>query len=152
DLTDYFLYLPLLPEVAAGILDPRSVATSLPDAFPGVRFVLGEVTQVDPQAGGLRYTDAEDNAAAMTFDKLVLAAGSVNKLLPLPGVATHGHGLRGIPHALYFRDPVTRQTELAAATDDQHARDARCTFVVVGAGYTGTELAAQGPAFTRMLA
>lgn len=152
DLTDYFLYLPLLPEVASGILDPRSVAMSLPDAFPGVRFVLGEVTEVDPQAGELRYTDAEDTPAAMTFDKLVLAAGSVNKLLPIPGVATHGHGLRGIPEALYFRDHVTRQIELAAATDDRDERDARCTFVVVGAGYTGTELAAQGTAFTSMLA
>jgi NADH dehydrogenase len=47
---------------------------------------------------------------------------------------------------------VTRQIELAAATEDPAERDARCTFVVVGAGYTGTEVAAQGPAFTDALA
>lgn len=150
--TDYFLYLPLLPEVASGILDPRTISVPLPGAFPGVRFVLGEVTSVDPQRHELTYTDPEDNTGSMSFDRVVLAAGSVNKLLPIPGVATHGHGFRGVPEALYFRDHVTRQVELAAATDDQEERDARCTFVVVGAGYTGTEVAAQGPEFTEMLA
>lgn len=150
--TDYFLYLPLLPEVASGILDPRAVSVPLPGAFPGVRFVLGEVTSVDPTRQQLSYTDPEDNPGALTFDRVVLAAGSVNKLLPIPGVATHGHGFRGIPEALYFRDHVTRQIELAAAATDQRERDARCTFVVVGAGYTGTEVAAQGPTFTDMLA
>ena len=82
----------------------------------------------------------------------MLAAGSVNKLLPIPGVAEHAHGFRSVPEALYLRDHVIRQIELAAATDDQHERDARCTFVVVGAGYTGTEVAAQGPLFTKAVA
>ncbi|RZQ63805.1 NAD(P)/FAD-dependent oxidoreductase [Amycolatopsis suaedae] len=150
--TDYFLYLPLLPEVAAGILDPRRVSVSLPGTLPGVRLVLGEVTGVDLDGRQLTYTDPEDRTATLGFDRLVLAAGSVHKLLPIPGVAEHAHGFRGVPEALYLRDHVTRQIELAAATDDPKERDARCTFVVVGAGYTGTEVAAQGPAFTRALA
>lgn len=150
--TDYFLYLPLLPEVASGILDPRAISVPLPGAIPGVRFVLGEVTGVDPNRRELTYTDPEDNPGSMSFDRIVLAAGSVNKLLPIPGVATHGKGFRGVPEALYFRDHVTRQIELAAASHDQQERDARCTFVVVGAGYTGTEVAAQGPEFTAKLA
>ncbi|SDK76141.1 NADH dehydrogenase [Actinopolyspora mzabensis] len=150
--TDYFLYLPLLPEVASGILDPRAITVSLPGTLPAVRLVLGEVDRIDPEAGYLTYTDAEDNTGSVNFDRLILAAGSVNKLLPIPGLATHGHGFRGVPEALYFRDHVTRQIELAAATNDQAERDARCTFVVVGAGYTGTEIAAQGPDFTRILA
>src|SRR3569833_851012 len=79
---------------------------------------------------------------------LVLAAGSVNKLLPIPGVAEHAHGFRGLPEALYLRDHVTRQVELAAAADGPETCSARCTFVVVGAGYTGTEVAAQGQLFT----
>ncbi|HEX4250572.1 MAG TPA: FAD-dependent oxidoreductase, partial [Pseudonocardia sp.] len=58
------------------------------------------------------------------------------------------HGFRGIPEALYLRDHITRQFELAELADDPLERAARCTFVVVGAGYTGTELAAQGPLFT----
>lgn len=150
--TDYFLYLPLLPEVAAGILDPRPVSVSLPATLPNVRLVLGEVTEIDPDRQELTYRDPEDNTGSLNFDRLVLAAGSVNKLLPIPGLASHGHGFRGMPEALYFRDHVTRQVELAAETADEKERDARCTFVVVGAGYTGTEVAAQGIRFTRILA
>src|SRR5919202_3821126 len=45
--TDYFLYLPLLPEVAAGVLDPRRITVPLAATLPGVRVVLGEVDRVD---------------------------------------------------------------------------------------------------------
>ncbi|MDX3195151.1 NAD(P)/FAD-dependent oxidoreductase [Streptomyces sp. MN03-5084-2B] len=150
--TDYFLYLPLLPEVAAGILDPRRVAVSIPETLRGVRLVLGTATGVDFDSRHVTYTDPEDNEHRIGYDRLVLAAGSVNKLLPIPGVPEHAHGFRGVPEALYLRDHITRQIELAAAADDPAERDARCTFVVVGAGYTGTEVAAQGPAFTAALA
>ncbi|MFB9684410.1 NAD(P)/FAD-dependent oxidoreductase [Amycolatopsis plumensis] len=150
--TDYFLYLPLLPEVAAGILDPRRVAVSLPETLRGVRLVLGVATGVDFDSRHVTYTDPEDNEHRIGYDRLVLAAGSVNKLLPIPGVPEYAHGFRGVPEALYLRDHITRQIELAAAADDPAERDARCTFVVVGAGYTGTEVAAQGPAFTAALA
>ena len=150
--TDYFLYLPLLPEVAAGILDPRRVTVSIPETLRGVRLVLGVATGVDLDARHVTYTDPEDQEHRIGYDRLVLAAGSVNKLLPIPGVAECAHGFRGVPEALYLRDHITRQVELAAATEDAAERDARCTFVVVGAGYTGTEVAAQGPAFTGALA
>lgn len=149
--TDYFLYVPLLPEVASGILDPRAITISLPGTLSNIRLVLGEVTTIDPDRQILSYSDPEGNAGSLSFDRLVLAAGSVNKLLPIPGLTRNGHGFRGIPEALYFRDHVTRQIELAAATDDPQERAARCTFVVVGAGYTGTEVAAQGPSFTQTL-
>jgi hypothetical protein len=118
--TDYFLYLPLLPEVAAGILDPRRVSVPLAAALPGVR--------------------------------LLLAAGSVHRLLPIPGVAEHAHGFRSLAEALYLRDHLVRQLELAASCDDPQERAARCTFVVVGAGYTGTEVAAHGQLLTRAAA
>ncbi|MGC7096523.1 NAD(P)/FAD-dependent oxidoreductase [Amycolatopsis lurida] len=150
--TDYFLYLPLLPEVAAGVIDPRRVSVSLPGTLRGVRLVLGEVTDADLDSHELTYIDPEDGEHKLGFDKLILAAGSVNKLLPIPGVTEHAHGFRGVPEALYLRDHVTRQIELAAAGDDSAERAERCTFVVVGAGYTGTEVAAQGPAFTKALA
>ncbi|MGW5720328.1 NAD(P)/FAD-dependent oxidoreductase [Amycolatopsis sp. NPDC003865] len=150
--TDYFLYLPLLPEVAAGILDPRRVTVSIPDTLAGVRLVLGKATGLDLDAREVCYTDPEDREHRIRYDRVVLAAGSVNKLLPIPGVPECAHGFRGVPEALYLRDHVTRQIELAAAAEDPAEREARCTFVVVGAGYTGTEVAAQGPAFTEALA
>ncbi|MFD5492170.1 FAD-dependent oxidoreductase [Streptomyces sp. NPDC001812] len=146
--TDYFLYLPLLPQVAAGILEPRRVTVSLSGTLPHVRLVLGEADGIDLDRRTVRYTGPEGDRGTLSYDRLVLAAGSVNKLLPIPGVAEHAHGFRGLPEALYLRDHVTRQMELAAATDDPAGCAARCTFVVVGAGYTGTEVAAHGKLFS----
>ncbi|AOP48533.1 NAD(P)/FAD-dependent oxidoreductase [Streptomyces lydicus] len=149
---DYFLYVPLLPEVAAAILEPRRVAVSLTGTLPGVRLVLGHAHGIDLDARRVTYTDPEEREGSLTYDRLVLTVGSVNKLLPIPGVTEHAHGFRGMPEALYLRDHMVRQVELAGASDDPAVRAARTTFVVVGAGYTGTEVAAHGVLFTDSLA
>ena len=81
----------------------------------------------------------------------MLSVGSVNKLLPIPGVTEYAHGFRGLPEALYLHDHVVRQIELAELTEDPAEQRARTTFVVVGAGYTGTEVAAHGQLFTDRL-
>jgi NADH dehydrogenase len=149
--TDYFLYVPLLPEVAAGILDPRRVAVSLPGALPDVRLAPGTAHTIDLPGRSVTYRDVDENDHTVTYDHLLLASGSVNKLLPVPGVSEHAHGFRNLAEAVYLRDHLVRQVELADQTDDAAERTARLTFVVVGAGYTGTEVAAQGVLATRAL-
>ncbi|WP_433293756.1 NAD(P)/FAD-dependent oxidoreductase [Actinoplanes sp. CA-030573] len=136
--TDYFLYLPLLPEVAGGVLDPRRVTVPLASTLRGARLLLGQAEGIDVAARTVTWS-----GGTLDYHRLVLAAGSVNKLLPIPGVADHAHGFRGIPEALHLRDHVIRQIELADAAEDPAERAARLTFVVVGAGYTGTEVVAQ---------
>jgi NADH dehydrogenase len=149
--TDYFLYLPLLPEVTAGILEPRRISVSLSGTLPGVRVILGAADSFDLDARTVGYTDPDGASHTVGYHRLVIAAGSVNKLLPVPGVTEHAHGFRGIPEALFLRDHITRQIEMADTTEDKDDRTARTTFVVVGAGYTGTEVAAQGVLFTEAL-
>jgi NADH dehydrogenase len=146
--TDYFLYLPLLPQVAAGLVEPRHVSVSLSGTLRHVRVVLGQVRHIDLDRRTVHYTDPEDGRGELGYDRLVIAVGSVNKLLPIPGVAEHAHGFRGVPEALYLRDHMIRQVELADVTDNLVERWARLTFVVVGAGYTGVEVAAHGQLFT----
>jgi NADH dehydrogenase len=146
--TDYFLYLPLLPEVAGGVLDPRRITVPLAQTLPGVRLVLGQADAVDVDGRVVHWSGPEGTGGALPYDRLVLAAGSVNKLLPIPGVAENAHGFRSIAEALHLRDHVIRQLELADDATDPAERAARCTFVVVGAGYTGTEVAAQGQLLT----
>ncbi|RII17928.1 NADH dehydrogenase-like protein [Streptomyces sp. YIM 130001] len=149
--TDHFLYVPLLPQVSASILEPRRVTVSLTHTLPGCRLVLGEASGVDLQTRHVRYTDPEGHEGELRYDKLVLSVGSVNRLLPIPGVAEHAKGYRGLPEALYLRDHMIRQLELAADAEDENEQEARATFVVVGAGYTGTEVAAHGQQLTRSL-
>src|SRR6266487_6811097 len=115
--TDYFLYLPLLPEVAAGILDPRTVAAPLATSCRGVRYIPGAVTEVDVPGRQVVASDPEGNQRAVGYDRLVVALGSVNKLLPIPGVADHAHGFRSLAEAMYLRDHLLRQIELAGRSD-----------------------------------
>jgi NADH dehydrogenase len=146
--TDYFLYLPLLPEVATGILEPRRITVSLSATLPEARVILGHVDTFDLNGRTVGYRDPDGRFSTIGYHHLVIAAGSVNKLLPVPGVAEFAHGFRGIPEALYLRDHITRQIEMAATATDPAEQAARCTFVVSGAGYTGTEVAAQGVLYT----
>jgi NADH dehydrogenase len=70
-------------------------------------------------------------------------------MLDIPGLAEHALGVKSLPDATRLRDHVVRQRDLADATDDPQERRARCTVVVVGAGYAGTETAAQLARFSR---
>ncbi len=149
--TDYFLYLPLLPEVATGVLEPRRAAVSLTGTLPGVQLVLGHVDGVDLRRRVVTYANPEGMCGSLGYDRLVLTLGSVNRLLPVPGVPRYAHGFRNLAEALYLRDTLVRQVELADGAPPAEA-DARSTFVVAGAGYTGTEVAAAGVLFTDALA
>ncbi len=149
---DYFLYLPLMPQVAGGLVEPRHICVSLSGRLRQVRFVLGDVHHVDPVRKAVSWAGPEGASGQVSYDRLILTVGSVNKLLPIPGVADYAHGFRSIAEAIYLRDHITRQLELAAVASDGAERAARCTFVVVGAGYTGTEVVAQGELLTARLA
>jgi NADH dehydrogenase len=133
-------------------LDPRTVAAPLAATCRGVRHVLGAVTDIDIDGRQLGVRDPEGNRRTVGYDQLVIAFGSVSKLLPIPGMAHHAHEFRSVAEALYLRDHLLRQIELADLSNDRADRDARCTFVVVGAGYTGTEVAASGQLLTAIAA
>ena len=150
--TDYFLYLPLMPQVAGGLVEPRHICAGLSRRLGKARFVLGTVQRVDPKQKVVSWAGPEGASGEVRYDRLILTAGSVNKLLPIPGLAEYAHGFRSIAEAIYLRDHITRQLELAAVAADTAERQARCSFVVVGAGYTGTEVAAQGQLLTTRLA
>ena len=150
--TDYFLYLPLMPQVGSGLVDPRHICVGLPRRLRRARFVLGTMQEVDAKQKIVSWAGPEGAAGQVSYDRLILTVGSVNKLLPIPGIADYAHGFRDIAEALYLRDNITRQLELAAVATDPAERQARCTFVVVGAGYTGTEVTAQGQLMTTRLA
>ena len=150
--TDYFLYLPLMPEVTGGLVEPEHIRASLSRRLRKMRFVLGTVNHVDPAKKVVSWAGPEGAAGQVGYDRLILTAGSVNKLLPIPGITDYAHGFRTIAEALYLRDHIIRQLELAAIAADPEERRARCTFVVVGAGYTGTEVTANGQLMTTQLA
>jgi NADH dehydrogenase len=146
---DHMIYTPLLPQVSAGVLEPRHIAVASRAVLRRARIHQGFVRSVDRAARTVAMRRVDGSTEDLAWDRLVLAPGSVTRTLDIPGVAEHSLGQKNLAEASYLRDHVLRQLERADGTDDQVQRRARTTFVVVGAGYTGTELAAQMMQFTR---
>lgn len=140
---DYMLYTPLLPDVAGGLVDARFVAIPLANTLHGVQAIRGRVDGVDFSDRTVTFTDPEERSRVLPWDRLVLTPGSVTRLFDVPGLAEHARGLKSTAEALYLRDHVLQQLELADVDDDAGRAAARRTIVVVGASYSGTELAVQ---------
>lgn len=92
---DCLLDSPLLPEVATGVIDARHIAVSLRRSLPRVRLVLGLVQHVNLQARRLTVLPRQEWAEPreLTYDRLVLAPGSVTRQFDTPGVPEQAPGL-----------------------------------------------------------
>ena len=140
---DHMCYSPLLPEVASGLTEPRRLAVPLQESLDRARVVQAEVVGLDPDARRLTMKGLDGATTHLDATRILLTAGSVTKTFDTPGLLEHGHGLKSLADAVYIRDHVLRQLQLADLTEDLEERRARCTFLVVGAGYAGSESAAQ---------
>jgi NADH dehydrogenase len=149
NVENYLLYTPLLPEAAAGTIEPRHVVVPLRQALRRTRVKVGNVTAVDLDRRTCTYVTAGGAERSVDWDRLVIALGSVSRMFPIPGLVEHAHGFKTLAEAIFLRNHVLEQLELADATDDPDERKARLAFVVVGAGYAGTELVAEVQALVR---
>jgi NADH:ubiquinone reductase (H+-translocating) len=140
---DYLLYSPLLPNVASGVVDPRHIAVGLHASLRRAKVLLGHVVAVDVAGHTATLQRTNGSTTELGWDRLVLAPGGVTRTFDIPGVAEHALGLKTLAEAAFLRDHVLRELDSADASDDPGRRRACCTFVVVGAGYSGTETAAQ---------
>jgi len=146
---DHTVYSALLPDVVGGVVDPACVATPLAASLPSSTVVVGVVASVDAtaQTCTVRTTDGDDQQLA--WDRLVLNPGSVTETFGIAGVHEYAHGFKTIAEAIYLREHILRQLQLAGSASDADARDGLGSFVVVGGGFTGLELAAQGHKLAR---
>ncbi|MBM7442368.1 NAD(P)/FAD-dependent oxidoreductase [Streptomyces sp. HB132] len=139
----YQLYLPLLPQVASGVLTPQSVAVSLRRSRRHrTRIVPGGAIGVDTKAKVCVVRKITDEIVNEPYDYIVLAAGSVTRTFDIPGLVENARGMKTLAEAAYIRDHVISQLDLADASHDEQERASRLQFVVVGGGYAGTETAA----------
>ncbi|WP_019633787.1 NAD(P)/FAD-dependent oxidoreductase [Actinomadura atramentaria] len=138
----YTLYQPLLPQVAAGVLDPRSIAGPLHRLLRRTQLVPGSAVGVDLGAQAVEVSTIDGRTTTLPYDRLVLCPGSVTRTFDIPGLHEHGHGMKNLAEAVYLRDHVVAQLELASIARDPAERAARCGFLVVGGGYSGVETAA----------
>ncbi|NGO68987.1 NAD(P)/FAD-dependent oxidoreductase [Streptomyces boncukensis] len=138
----YQLYLPLLPQVAAGVLTPQSVAPPLRRMLHRTRIVPGMAIGIDPRDRVCVTRLISGETTNRHYDVLVLCPGSVTRSFDIPGLDAHARGMKTLAEAAYVRDHVIAQLDLACAGQDEAERASRLQFVVVGGGYAGTETAA----------
>ncbi|WP_245983923.1 NAD(P)/FAD-dependent oxidoreductase [Streptomyces tateyamensis] len=133
----YLTYRPLLPEVAAGSVDPRHVVVPLRPALPDCTVLTARISRID-HSRRLAWIAPQDGVEVeLPYDELVLTVGSVSRTRPVPGLAEHGLGFETVGEAVSLRNHVLAQLDLASSTRDPELRHAALTFVFVGAGYGG---------------
>jgi NADH:ubiquinone reductase (H+-translocating) len=141
---NYMLYTPLLPEAAAGSLEPRHLVVPLRSALVRTRPVLGTVTAIDTVARNVTIRPPAGPDFSLPYDELVFALGSSTRLpRAVPGLAERAVGFKNLAEAIWLRNRMLSHLEMADATTDARERAALLTFVFVGGGYAGTEAAAE---------
>ena len=139
DRHNYHLFQPLLYQVATAGLEPEQIARPVRAVLRRQRnleFRMTEVTGLDPDGKRLVTTDGP-----IAYDYLILAVGGETNYFGLEGVVRHGFGLKDIPEAIRIRNHVLHAFERAMLESDAERRRAWLTFVVVGGGPTGVEMA-----------
>lgn len=143
DSRPYMTYQPFLPEAAAGSIEPRHAVVPLRKEMKGIRVQQGKVTAVRHDAREVDVATDYGTQKTIEYDELVMALGSVSRVLPIPGLAEFGIGFKYVEEAINVRNRVLGRLARAASTDDPEQRRRLLTFVFVGAGFAGVEAFAE---------
>jgi len=138
DRQNYHLFTPLLYQVCTGELPPHAVAYPLRDATApaGYHFLQSEVTAIDMERRLVGTADGE-----LSYDHLVIAVGSVTNDFGIPGVRENALPVKWLSDAETLKRHVLDIFETAAIETDIGRRREALTFIIVGAGPVGVELA-----------
>jgi NADH:quinone reductase (non-electrogenic) len=148
DRRNFHLFQPLVYQVATGALSPSEIASPLRDIFKrdkNVRVLLGEVTGFDLAKRHVLVDRLPDgsNARAIAYDSLVVAGGSSYSYFGHEEWRRFAPEVKSLESAVDVRRRILKAFEAAEVDPDPARRSAWLTFVVVGAGPTGVELAGQ---------
>lgn len=140
DKRNFHLFQPLLYQVAMGGLSPGDIASPLRGILSqqkNTKVLMGEVTDVDPEEHLITLKDGR----SLPYDSLIVATGMSHFYFGNDQWASIAPGLKTVEDALEMRRRIFDAFEAAENTDDPELRQALLTFVIVGGGPTGVELA-----------
>ncbi len=140
DKTNHHLFQPLLYQVATAALSPGDIAApirAIVGKYSNVSVLLGEVEKVDPEHQHLILSDGR----IIPYDELILSPGSGYNYFGNDSWKEHAPGLKSIGDALRVRERILLSLEEAEQIDDPKLREPYLTFVIVGGGPTGVEMA-----------
>ena len=145
DRRNHHIFQPLLYQVATAVLSPAEIAAPIRQMEAkqqNVTVLLAEVTAVDVASRTIEATSPGAGVRKIAFDYLVVATGMRPNYFGHDEFARYAPGLKSLGDAETIRAKILGAFELAATTEDENERARQMTFVLVGAGPSGVELAA----------
>ncbi|MEE8301104.1 MAG: FAD-dependent oxidoreductase, partial [Candidatus Tectomicrobia bacterium] len=140
---NHMVFHPLLAEVAGASINPDAVAAPLRQMLPTVHCRTEEVQRLDLENGYVEYEGYDGLSHRMAYDHVVLACGSAVNLGAVPGMADHAFPLKTIGDAIALRLHIMQQLEKAEVCDDAELKHWYLSFIVVGGGFSGVEIAGE---------
>ncbi|ETW94592.1 MAG: hypothetical protein ETSY1_34180, partial [Candidatus Entotheonella factor] len=140
---NHMVFHPLLAEVAGASINPDAVAAPLRQMLPTVQCRTEEVQHIDLDASVIAYQGYDDQPRTMTYDHLVLACGSAVNLGTVPGMSDHALPLKTIGDAITLRLHIMQLLEKAEVCDDDTLKRHYLSFIIVGGGFSGVEVAGE---------
>jgi NADH:ubiquinone reductase (H+-translocating) len=144
DRTNHHLFQPLLYQVATAALSPAQIGTPIRGILrnqSNAQVIMGEVTGVDKEQKCVFVTNADRSDVPVPYDYLILATGATHSYFGHNEFEKFAPGMKSLADAVAARNKVLQAFELAEAEEDPSRRRDLLTFVMVGAGPTGVELA-----------
>jgi len=144
DRTNHHLFQPLLYQVATSVLTPSQIATPIRSIFRNQKnttVIMGEVTGVVKDQKCVFVSDADRQNVPIAYDYLILATGASHSYFGHNEFAEYAPGLKTVGDAEAARNKILQAFELAEAEEDPARHKELLTFVLVGAGPTGVEMA-----------
>ena len=138
---NFITYNPLLPEVVGASLLPGHVVAPHRLIVRRGRVCMATVSEIDIAAREVRYLG--EGSGVIPFDQLVIACGVDANLALVPGMADYALPLKTLGDALFLRNRVVSRLEQASMQPDQEARRWLTTFLIVGGGFSGVEVAGE---------
>jgi len=147
---NYFLFTPMLPEVASGMLNPRDVTTPIREFCISAKFYQATVFSVDLEQKLVTITRKFDGKNhALEYDYLILAVGSINNFFGNKSIEENSFTIKTVEDAIELRNQILSMLEIAAQTGSTELQKKFLTFTVVGAGFAGVEVIGEINHFVR---
>ena len=141
---NYFVFQPLLADIISGAIETTHVVVPLRRMLRDVEVEVGYVEEIDTDRRRVQVQRRQSSERFwVDYDALVIALGSITDFRGVPGMAEYAIGVRTLGDAFYLRNRALSMLEDAATEPDPERRRALLTFVVVGGGSTGVEVAAE---------
>jgi NADH:ubiquinone reductase (H+-translocating) len=143
DPQPHMTYQPFLPEAAGGSIEPRHVVVPLRRTLKRCHVLTARVTKIAHAQRTVTIEALDGHHEEIEYDVLVVALGSVARLMPIPGLVEQGIAFKTIGEAIFLRNHVMSRLDAASTTLDPEQRRKYLTFTFVGGGFAGIEALAE---------